>query len=282
MTSERIDSHHHLWRYSSEEYGWISPEMQVLARDFVLLDLEKVLPKAGVAGSVAVQARQTLQETEWLLSLARDSEVVRGVVGWVPLTSERLPGVLESLRIHPKLKGLRHVVQDELDDAFMSRADFNRGIGTLTSAGLVYDILIYPRHLPEAIDLVDRHPNQVFVLDHMAKPLIREAKLDPWREHIAQLARRENVYCKISGMVTEADWANWHVRDLRPYFDVVLQSFGPRRLMAGSDWPVCLLASGYDRWFQTLEQFTTGLSANEKDLIFGRVALGVYKLQGAR
>ena len=178
-----------------------------------------------------------------------------------------------------KLKGLRHVVQDEPDDNFLNGAAFNRGIALLEKSGLVYDILIFERQLPAVIQFVDKHPNQKFVLDHIAKPRIGEKMIEPWRGRIAELARRKNVYCKISGMVTEANWKNWTIDDLRPYFDVVLQAFGPARLMAGSDWPVCLLASTHERWFHTLEELMAQLSANEKALIFGGVATDVYQLQ---
>lgn len=276
--TERIDAHHHLWIYQKEQYAWISEEMGALARDFLLSDLEKELRGANVDGTLVVQASQTLEESEWLLSLANDSKQIRGVVGWAPLYSDKLPAILEIWRGEKKLKGLRHVIQDEPDEKFMERHDFNRGISCLAASGLVYDILIYEHHLPAAIAFVDRHPNQVFVLDHIAKPRIREALLEPWAAHLRELARRENVYCKLSGMVTEADWKKWSIEDLRPYFDVVLDAFGPGRLMAGSDWPVCLLASGYRRWFDTVLELIRPLSTSERDLILGGVAARIYSV----
>lgn len=277
--AEQIDAHHHLWSYKKEDYPWISDEMSLLSRDFLVCDLEKELAVAGIEGTVAVEARQTLQETEWLLSLAKNSGHIRGVVGWAPISSAEFPALLERWRGEEKLKGLRHVIQDEPDEKFMDRKDFNRGISALPVSGLVYDILIYERHLPAAIAFVDRHPNQVFVLDHIAKPRIREAILEPWAANLRELARRENVSSKLSGLVTEANWKKWTIHDLRPYFDVVLDAFGPARLMAGSDWPVCLLASSYGKWFDAVRDLVEPLSASEKELILGGVAAKVYSLE---
>jgi L-fuconolactonase len=274
----RIDAHHHLWRYSKEEYGWIAGNMAAIARDFLPEDLQQALSSSGMQGSIAVQARQSLEETQSLLDFAQQSDVIRGVVGWAPIASPELPAVLDRLEPFQKLKGLRHVVQDEPDDAFLLRPDFNAGIALLKQYALVYDILIFERQLPAAISFVDRHPSQVFVLDHIAKPHIRDSVLEPWRAYIRELARRENVFCKLSGMVTEADWAHWHPQDLQPYFDVVLEAFGPNRLMAGSDWPVCLLATTHQNWFSTLRKFISPLSVAEQDLILGGVATRVYSL----
>jgi len=275
---ERIDAHHHLWRYAIEEYGWITQNMGVLARDFLPEDLRPELLASGTLGSIAVQARQTLEETTWLLRLADEFAFIRGVVGWAPVASPDFPAVLERLQDSQKLKGLRHVIQDEPDEDFMHRQDFNAGVALLKQYGMVYDILIFERHLPAAASFVDRHPAQVFVLDHIAKPRIADRKLEPWRTNICELARRENVYCKLSGMVTEAHWKNWSPADLQPYFDVVLQAFGPKRLMAGSDWPVCLLATTYQTWFSTVREFIRPLSLTEREMILGGVAGEVYSL----
>jgi L-fuconolactonase len=277
--AERIDAHHHLWRYSPTEYAWIGENMPQLRRDFLVEDLEGELSAAGFAGAVAVQARQSREETDWLLSLAGGSQAVLGVVGWAPIASRQFPVELERLRGESKLKGLRHIIQDEPDENFILGSEFNQGIHAMKDSGLVYDILIFERHLPAAIQFVDRHPEQVFVLDHVAKPRIRDRILDPWQGNICELARRDNVYCKISGMVTEADWSTWTGRDLRPYVDVVLQAFGPSRLMAGSDWPVCLLASTYRKWIDTLQSLVGGLSAAEQDRILGGTATEVYRLR---
>lgn len=275
---ERIDAHHHLWRYAKEEYGWITEDMSALARDFLPEDLRQELLPSGVHGSIAVQARQTLEETTWLLKLADEFDFIRGVVGWAPLASPEFPALLERLQGFEKLKGLRHVIQDEPDDDFMNRSDFNSGVALLKRYGLVYDILIFERQLPAAISFVDRHPAQVFVLDHIAKPRIRDHEIEPWRMNIRELARRENVYCKVSGMVTEANWKNWCLADLQLFFDVVLQAFGPKRLLAGSDWPVCLLATTYRTWFSTVEEFVRPLSLSEREMILGGVTSEVYSL----
>src|SRR5580658_8560438 len=275
---ERIDAHHHLWCYSKKEYGWIDGNMTSIARDFLPQDLEKVLASSGIQGSIAVQARQTLEETQSLLNFAQEFPFIRGVVGWAPIARPEFPQVLERFHHFEKLKGFRHVVQDEPDDAFLLRPDFNAGIALFKRYGLVYDILIFERQLPAAISFVDRHPAQVFVLDHIAKPRIRDQVLEPWRTNIRELARRENVFCKLSGMVTEAQWAKWRPSDLEPYFDVVLNAFGPKRLLAGSDWPVCLLATAYQTWFSTLGEFLSSLSSTDQERILGGVASEVYSL----
>ena len=275
---DRIDAHHHLWRYSKEEYGWIAGNMAPIARDFLPQDLQQALSSSGIHGSIAVQARQTLEETQSLLDFAQEFPIIRGVVGWAPIASPEFPQVLERFRRFQKLKGFRHVVQDEPDNAFLLRQNFNEGIALFKRYGLVYDILIFERQLPAAISFVDRHPAQVFVLDHIAKPRIRDRVLEPWRTNIRELARRENVSCKLSGMVTEAHWAQWSLPDLLPYFEVVLDAFGPKRLMAGSDWPVCLLAATYQTWFSTLREFIARLSSAEQEMILGGVASEVYSL----
>lgn len=276
--SPRIDAHHHLWQYSPVEYGWISDEMAVLQRDFLPDDLNREIQAAGVSGAVAVQARQTLGETEWLLGLAEQNDFMLGVVGWVPLADPGLPAILERLAARPKLKGVRHVVQDEPDDNFILREDINAGVSALNRASLVYDILIFERHLPQAIAFVDRHPDQPFVLDHVAKPRITTGEISPWKERIAELARRPNICCKLSGMVTEADWGNWTEEQLQPYMETVLEAFGPSRLMFGSDWPVCLLATEYARWFELVSRFVRRLSADEQAEVLGGTAARIYNL----
>lgn len=276
----RIDAHQHFWKYQPEEYGWIGPEMTCLRRDFLPANLQPLLRRAGFDGSLAVQARQTLQETAWLLELARaENSGIRGVVGWVPLTSESVRADLERFASdQPLLKGVRHVVQDEPDDQFLLREDFNRGVSQLRAFGLVYDILIFERHLPAAIAFVDRHPNQVFVLDHIAKPRIAAGEKEPWRKHIRALAERPNVYCKLSGLVTEADIRRPSYEALVPYMETVLEAFGPRRLLFGSDWPVCLLACPYETWTEWVQRFLAPLSPEEQAYILGRTAAEVYRL----
>lgn len=252
--------------------------MSPIRRDFLPGDLERELRAAGIDGAVSVQARQTLEETNWLLDLAGQHAFLRGVAGWAPLTEPGVAGVLEQFAGRTKLKALRHILHDEPDDDYMLRPDFNAGVSLLKRFNLAYDILIFERHLPQAIRFADRHPNQVFVVDHIAKPRIRERALSPWRENIAELAKRDNVYCKLSGMATEADWQAWRPEDLRPYFETVLAAFGPRRLMFGSDWPVLLLASPYQRWHEVVTGMISGLSASERERILGGTAVEVYKL----
>lgn len=275
----RIDAHQHLWKYDPVEYDWIDDAMSVIRRDFLPDDLLGVTREAGVAGVVSVQARQTLEETRWLLELTDQHDFIRGVVGWVPLVSQRVGEELDRFAANRKLRGVRHVLQGEADERYMLRDDFNAGIRGLKPRGLAYDILIFERQLPQTIEFVDRHPDQAFVLDHVAKPRIRENALSPWRENIRELARRDNVFCKISGMVTEADYRQWTVDQLRPYVEIVLEAFGPRRLMVGSDWPVCLVACGYRRWWEVIEELIAGLSADEQREILGGTAIRAYRLQ---
>jgi len=273
-----IDSHHHFWAYDPVEYNWISDSMSVLRRDFLPADLKQHMDATGIAGAISVQARQTLQETEWLATLAEQHDFIRGVVGWVPFCDAGVGAHLERFAARPKIRGYRHVVQDEPDDRFLLRDDFNEGIRTLLPTGLVYDILIYERHLPQAIEFVDRHPNQVFVLDHIAKPRIRDRVFSPWRENLRELAKRENVYCKVSGVVTEDGWQRWSGHSINPYLNNVLDIFGPRRLMFGSDWPVLELASDYSRWVKVVRDWTASFSADERERFFSGTAVEAYKL----
>jgi len=274
----RVDSHHHLWRYTPDEFGWIDDAMQSLRRDFLPEDLAAEARAAGVSATVAVQARQTVAETAWLLQLAAQSELIRGVVGWLPIAADDFPSALERFDAGPLLKGLRHVVQGE-SAGFLDGAEFNRGIAALRNTGLVYDVLIFARQLEEATRFVDRHPNQIFVLDHIAKPEISAGELAKWSTDIRELARRENVVCKLSGMVTEANWEHWSPQSLQPYFDTALQAFGPARLMAGSDWPVLTVACTFGRWWKTIAEWIAPLSATEREEIESGTAIRTYKLQ---
>ena len=276
----RIDAHHHFWNYTTAEYGWIDGDMAALQRDFLPTDLEREIARAGVDGVVSVQARQTLEETAWLLGLAAKHNFIKGVVGWVELANPGVGAALAQFASNPKLRGIRHVVQGEPDDNFILGPDFNRGVAQLAKFGLVYDILIFPKQLQPASQFVDRHPGQVFVLDHIAKPPIKTGGMEPWATQIRELAQRPNVYCKISGMVTEADYQRWTGEQLRTYFEVVLAAFGPRRLMFGSDWPVCLAAGDYARWHQLVAGWISKLSAAEQARILGGTAVEAYGLQG--
>jgi L-fuconolactonase len=275
----RIDAHHHLWKYDPVEYGWIDSSMALLQRDFLASDLEREAAAAGVDATVAVQARQTLEETEWLLGIAAESKLIRGVVGWASIASPGFARELETLQQQPLLKGLRHVVQGE-PDGFLDGIAFNDGITMLEPTGLVYDILIFARQLVEATRFVDRHPKQQFVLDHIAKPAIATGEYALWSAGISELAKRENVSCKVSGMVTEADWSTWTSDELKRYFDRVLELFGPKRLMIGTDWPVVNVASSYQHWWHVVEAWMKPLSAAERSLMRGEVAASIYKLDG--
>ncbi len=273
-----IDAHHHFWLYTPEQYGWISDDMDALRRDFLMSDLCPLLRDARVDGTVAVQARQSVDETRWLLSLAGEGSPIRGVVGWLPLAAREFPALLDEFQHETALKGLRHVVQSE-PDGFLDASAFNDGIRRLRGTGLVYDLLIVWQQMPEAVRFADRHPDQVFVLDHLAKPPIRSGEMEPWASGISELARRENICCKVSGMVTEADPSQWTVADLKPYVDVVLDAFGPQRLMAGSDWPVLTVGCDYAKWWQTVEDWVAPLSETERAAILGGTATRVYHLE---
>jgi L-fuconolactonase len=278
-----VDSHQHFWRYDAREYAWIDDELSAIRRDFLPADLGREIEAAGVDAVVSVQARQTLEETRWLLTLAGANDFVAGVVGWVPLVSPTVSDTLAELATSPRLCGVRHVLQGEADPDFAARRDFNEGLAALRGLGLAYDILVHESQLPAAIALVDRHPDQVFVLDHVAKPRIREGAVSPWEERIRDLARRPNVFCKLSGMVTEADLRGWTRASLEPYADVALSAFSPARVMFGSDWPVCLAACSYSRWLATVGELCCALTAGEREMVLGGTARRAYGLDaGAR
>jgi L-fuconolactonase len=273
----RVDAHHHLWHYDPVDYGWIDDSMRPLQRDFLPLDLAHVAAAAQVDATIAVQARQSLEETYWLIALAETSLLIRGVVGWAPIASPDFPDLLPTLLTYPRLKGLRHVVQAE-PNGFLDDPAFNAGIAALTPTGLVYDILIFARQLEEATRFVDRHPHQSFVLDHIAKPDIKHDGFAFWFKAIRELALRPNVTCKLSGMVTEADWATWTPTQLQPYFDTVLEAFTPARLMAGTDWPVLTVACTYTQWWNTLDTWLAPLTPTERAQIEGETAASIYNL----
>lgn len=273
----RIDAHQHFWRFDRAEYPWI-PAGSALERDWLPHDLAPLLLAAQLDGCVAVQARQSLAESHWLLSLAEASPLIKAVVGWVDLQSEQVGDQLAELTRHPRFRGVRHVAQDEPDDRFLVRPEVVRGIARLAEFGLTYDLLIFPRQLPAAIELVGRFPHQPFVLDHIAKPPLRTGELSPWHEQLRELAAFPNVMCKLSGMVTEADHARWQPGDLRPFLDGVFAAFGPERLMYGSDWPVCLLAADYDRQLAVVRDYVREHCRAAEPAIFGGNAAQFYGL----
>lgn len=275
----RLDAHQHFWKYSPAEYGWINDKMAALKRDFLPQDLKSLLAAEGFEGSIAVQARQELEETRWLLELADENDIIKGVVGWVDLCSSDLAAQLERFASDPKFVGVRHVVQDEPDDEFMLRPEFRSGIALLREHELAYDLLLYPRHLPVAVKLVREFPEQRFVLDHIAKPSIAEGRIEPWDRGIRELAQCENVWCKVSGMVTEARWNVWRAEDFRPYLDVVFEAFGPERLMIGSDWPVCTLSASYGATMGIIADYMRQLRAEEQNGILGGNCARFYRIQ---
>ncbi|MDX1906177.1 MAG: amidohydrolase family protein [Bacteroidia bacterium] len=273
----KLDAHHHLWTYSAQAYDWIGDDMAVLRRDFGPADLVTCLRENGYDAAIAVQARQTEEETRWLLALAAECPEIAGVVGWLDLCSPELETALARWSADPKLAGLRHVVQAEPDDRFMLRPDFMRGISQLSAYGLVYDLLVFPRQLPAAIELVSAFPEQVFVLDHIAKPPIGTRGFQPWADLIRDLATAPQVSCKLSGLVTEADWTGWKPDDLYPYLDHVCEVFGPDRLMIGSDWPVCLLAGTYTQVMDTTAHYLQSrFSGPVLDQVLGDNAARIY------
>jgi L-fuconolactonase len=277
---QMIDSHHHLWRYSIDEYGWIPPGSP-LAQDQLLPELAAATAAAGVSGTVVVQARQVIEESDWLLSLADQTPLIQGVVGWVPLIDEEVGQDLERLSPHPKLKGVRHVLQEEPDEYFL-RDDFHRGLALLPSFGLRYDLLIFQRQLPVAIQLVDRQPDLTIILDHIAKPEIRKGRIDPaWKAGMAELAKRENLTgVKLSGMVTEILDDEIDNSTLQAYVEETLTLFGPDRVMFGTDWPVCLLRiESYKTWADSVRRYVSKLSPTEQQAILGGNCTRIYGLQ---
>jgi len=274
----RIDAHQHFWKYNASDYSWISDQMKILKKDFLPGDLLMELEGIQFEGSVAVQARQSLEETRWLLKFAGRYDFIKGVVGWIDLCSDEIEEQIREFVKYRKFVGVRHVLHDEPDDRFMLSESFIRGIGTIGNYNLVYDILIFPKHLSNAEELVIRFPGQKFVLDHIAKPLIKERIISPWKEGIEQLARHSNVSCKLSGMVTEALWKGWKKDDFTPYLDVVFDSFGPSRLMIGSDWPLCTVSSGYSATMKIVLDYVQSLKQVEREMILGMNAKRIYNL----
>ncbi len=277
----RIDSHHHLWRFDPLEYGWIGRDEHPLRRDFGPAELEAVAAEANIDGTIAVQARQSLEETRRLLSLAADGGRIRGVTGWMPLASPAVGDLLAEFADNRLLKGLRHVVQDEPDDDFLLGREFNRGVDLLRNHNLIYEILVYQRQLPSVERFVKLHSDQPLVLDHLGKPAIRQSGFAEWAPLIRRLAEFPNLACKLSGLVTEADPVRWTPEELTPYIETVLEAFGPERLMFGSDWPVCLRGVSYRGWVETVETFTERLSPCERAMIMGGTAVRVYGLAPA-
>jgi L-fuconolactonase len=288
---EIIDSHQHFWKYEPVRDVWISEEMPVLRRDFLPDELESIYKQSGITGCVAVQADQSLDETQFLVHLAKEYPFIKGVVGWVNLRADNILEELEHMKTMSEVRGFRHIVQGEDADMFLQDANFMRGIAGLQSFEYTYDILVFARQLPAVQHFVNRFPNQPFVLDHGGKPDIRGIMLQNtkdrlnndsfkfWKNEIALLGQHPNVYCKLSGLTTEADWIDWTYQDILPFMEVLLESFGPSRLMVGSDWPVCLLAAKKDRnVIHPMAEFINELSIHEQQKIYSGTATSFYRL----
>jgi len=272
-----IDAHVHFWKYNPIKDAWITDEMGLLQRNFFPQDLQPVLHENGVTGIIAVQADQSENETDFLLQLADKNPFIKGIVGWVDLQNKNLEDKLLHWSEYPVVKGFRHIVQAE-SDGFLRKEAFVNGIRLLKNFDFTYDILIYPNQLREAIQFVNKFPNQKFILDHCAKPCIRDQKINEWKIEIKEIAKNENVYCKVSGLVTEAKWNEWKTEDLYPYLDVVFESFGTDRILFGSDWPVMLLSSTYNKWKNLLEKYMLQFSDEEKQKVFDTNAIKFYNL----
>ncbi|MDO7172482.1 amidohydrolase family protein [Mariniflexile sp. AS56] len=273
-----IDSHQHFWHYSPVKHDWIDDGMSVIRRDFTPSNLKTVYNENGIDGCIAVQADQTLDETEFLLDLASKNDFIKGVVGWVDLRGEDIEDVLQEYSRYQKIKGFRHVVQGEADNNFLLRPNFLRGISALEKHGFTYDILIFPHQLGAAIEFVKEFPNQKFVIDHIAKPYIKDGFFEGWKVLIKEIAKHENVFCKLSGMITEADFKTWTPIQIEPYMQVVLNAFGSKRVLFGSDWPVCLVAGNYKQVKHLVTHFIAELSTSEQADILGQNAIKFYNL----
>jgi L-fuconolactonase len=274
-----VDSHQHFWQVGRFDYPWMTPEVEVLCHDYLPATLEPILARNGVGRTILVQASNSAPETQWLLSLAESNPFIAGVVGWVDLQRNDVGRQLDQCASHPKFKGVRHLVESEPADDWLAQDAVVRGLGELAQRGLSYDLLVHTRHLKYAREVIEKTPQLRFVVDHVAKPPIKRAEIDQWAVGLKELAAAGNVWCKLSGLVTEADWANWRVEDLAPYVDKALEYFGPARLMFGSDWPVCLLAASYDRVLEAFHTLLADLSEEDRDLIFSKNASAFYRIQ---
>jgi L-fuconolactonase len=274
-----IDGHQHFWRYNAERHGWITDDMAAIRRDFLPKELEQIYRQSDIDGSIAVQADQTEAETEYLLAFSRMYDFIKGIVGWADLQAPNIKERLDYFSSEKKVKGFRHIVQGESDPNFLFGQDFGRGIGQLASYNFTYDILVYHHQLAQVEPFVSKFPNQQFIIDHIAKPAIARHEIKQWSTHMRALAQHQNVYCKLSGMVTEADVNNWTYDDIAPYIDVVLECFGPKRLVYGSDWPVCLVAASYEEQFNVVQKALEKLSPAEKKQILGENAIRFYHIE---
>jgi L-fuconolactonase len=273
-----IDAHQHFWQFNAVRDSWITDEMSVIQKNFFPNDLKPVLQQNGFDGCVAVQASQSEEETRFLISLATENDFVKGVVGWIDLQADNIEERLEEYKSIPVVKGFRHVLQGEPQRDLMLNPGFKRGIEALQQYGFTYDILIFPDQVKFSDELVAFFPEQKFVIDHIAKPYIKRKEIDEWKKDMENIAKHENVYCKISGMVTEADWKTWKKEDFEPYLDVVVNAFGTNRILFGSDWPVCLVAASYQEMLAIVKDYFASFSKDEQEQFFGLNAIRFYNL----
>lgn len=278
MQNPKIDSHQHFWQYDPAKHGWMNEDMGILKTDYLPPDLKPLLKNCDLDGCIVVQANQTEEENEFLLDLADKNDFIRGIVGWVDLRAENVSERLEYYRQFPRIKGFRHVIQDEPELDFMLQPSFLNGVSLLNSYDFTYDILIFAEHLGNTLKFVKNSPNQPFVIDHIAKPYIKKGEIEMWKKHLKSIAEHENVYCKISGMVTEADWSSWQKEEFTKYLDIVVEAFGTNRIMYGSDWPVCTLAANYKQQFSIVKDYFSSFSQTEQNLFFGTNASKFYHL----
>ena len=273
-----IDSHQHFWKYEPVKHSWIDDDMSVIRRNFSPSDLAKVYQENGIDGCVAVQADQTLEETDFLIDLASINNFIKGIVGWVDLRAENIENVLEKYSTDKIVKGFRHVVQGEADHNFLLRPNFSRGISLLEKHNFTYDILVFPHQLGSVLEFVKKFPYQKFVIDHIAKPYIKDGYFEGWATMMTAIGKHKNVSCKMSGMVTEADFNIWTPEQIHPYMDTVLEAFGSKRILFGSDWPVCLVAGNYSKIKKLTTDFISQLSKIEQNSIMGNNAIEFYNL----
>jgi len=273
-----IDTHQHFWKYNKIQHDWISDDMAVIRRDFLPQDLKVIYEQNGVDGCIAVQAEQSLEENTFLLEMAQQNNFIKGVIGWVDFKDKQLETKLEIYDDASLLKGYRHIVQAESDPKFLMQKPFLQGIKQLEKRGKIYEILVFPHQLPAVLEFVKHFPNQQFIIDHMAKPYIKEGYIDAWALMLRAIGKYENISCKISGMITEADFTSWKIDDLRPYMEVALEAFGTQRILYGSDWPVCLVAGAYSKVLGIAQTFSQQLSKEEKEHFFYKNAKRIYQL----
>lgn len=276
---QKIDAHQHFWKYNQQDFAWITDDMHVIQKDFLPDDLLPIYQQHNIDGCVAVQVNQSEEENLFFLNLADQFDFIKGIVGWIDLPAVNIEERLAFFSKHKKIKGFRHILQGETNRALMLEEKFLNGISQLKKFNYTYDILIYTDQLQYALEFVQKFPDQLFVIDHLAKPLIKQQEIEDWKKSIQQFKSFENVYCKISGMVTEADWNNWSNQTFKPYIDVVAETFGTNRIMFGSDWPVCLVAANYDEMFAVVENYFSSFSKDEQGKFFGENAIRFYNLK---